>query len=269
MQPENMTDSINLAYQQFARYYHLLISGRDHAIKQANLLDRFIQNLSPRSRILDAACGAGDVLEMLATRHEHRLAGSDGSTAMLTYALQRQQLQGVPLSQCYFNGLTKLSSHQGMFDLIYFLGNAIAHSTNKKELLECLCQTWSALAPHGKVIFDFRDWVYSGELDQLIEPHRAIGQERQVPLGQSTQQDGERIEMNEICFYKDGRQFIEYRVNVQNSNEPQKTEAFTFSYLPFTKSEALEMLVKAGFQRCSILEPQAEYKYVVASGEKV
>jgi SAM-dependent methyltransferase len=196
------------------------------------------------------------------------LAGSDGSTEMLAYALQRRQLQGVPLSQCYFNRLNKLSSHQGKFDLIYFLGNAIAHSADKEEILECLCQTWSALEPHGKVVFDFRGWVFSGEFGQLIEPHRPIMQERQVKLGVLAQKDGERIEMSEICFYKFGRQFIEYRVRAQSTDEFQKSESFTFSYLPFTKSEALEMLVKAGFQSCGITEPQMDYSYLVAFGEK-
>lgn len=265
---QRITESILRSYKEFAKYYQLLISGRDHAIKQANLLDWFIQNLSAGSRILDAACGAGDVLEILATRYPHRLAGADGSAAMLTYALERPQLQGVPLSHSYFTALNRLGSHQDRFDLIYFLGNAIAHLTDKEEIIECLTQTWNILAPKGTVIFDFRDWTYSDELSHLIEPGRPIEQEKQIQLGHDLKKDSAAIQMSELCFYADGRQFIEYRVRNKGESVIQDSEVITFSYLPFTSSEALEMLIEAGFHQCGIAEPRTEYKYLVAFGQK-
>lgn len=268
MHSNTVTESIIRSYGEFAKYYQLLIAGRDHATKQAHLLDVFLQNLPAGSRVLDAACGAGDVLEILATRYPHRLAGSDGSTAMLKFALERPPLRGVPLSHSYFSRLNELIPHQGRFDLIYFLGNAIAHSSDKKEILECLIQTRHALEPKGKVIFDFRHWIYSDELNQLIEPGRPIKEEKQVPLGQTPQNDSPLIEMGEICYYADGRQFIEYRIRVKGLDSPGETEVITFSYLPFVRSEAIEMLVEAGFQGCGIIEPHSDYKYVVAFGEK-
>jgi len=247
------------AYKHMARYFCVLADDREHFQGQAAVVERIADYIdNPCPKILDAACGSGGVLALLAEKYKF-IAGADGSPEMLAIAISDHRLKGVPISRCEWEQFPSLFMRQGPFDLVFLLGNSIAHV----EDMDCLGFIASTihdnLAPGGVIAFDVRDWVLDERSGNLVQPNRSVDCSR--TLGKFNV-DGEMVEITDLCSYTDGRQYITYEVKGN-----KVSDSFTLSYLPFSCDDALKMLTDAGLTNCEA-KRYPDWKYNVVLGFK-
>jgi len=82
--------------------------------------------LSPRSHILDAACGTGETALALWNEGFKNIAGIDGSRPLLKVA-RSIVADRIPLRYCRWEHIGPYLAHHGPFDLIFILGNSLPH----------------------------------------------------------------------------------------------------------------------------------------------
>jgi SAM-dependent methyltransferase len=240
-----------------AHYYRALVKDRNHFQNQTAVVKRLVKYLSnPCHRILDAACGTGDVLALLASEYKH-IAGVDGSPEMLTIAISDARLEGIPLSYCKWEHLPSFFMRQGQFDLIFLLGNSIAHVEDKAHFEHVVSIIHDGLTLGGIIAFDTRDWNLDEQSGNLVEPGRPVNCPR--ILG-TFDVEGEIVEITDLCSYSDNRQYIKYKVQGDNWSD-----TFTLSYLPFSRNDALGVLTQSGFVDCKI-NRYPDWNYLVIVG---
>jgi SAM-dependent methyltransferase len=108
-------------------------------------------------RVLDAACGTGFHLHLLA-QEGFDLVGTDGAEAMVNQAQANLTSRGiaVPLHVCDWRELTQCQLQT--FDAILCLGDSFAHLLNPQHQLDALRQFFDLLAPGGILILDHRNY---------------------------------------------------------------------------------------------------------------
>ena len=99
-----------------------------------------------QARIIDLACGAGELLALLRSLAYVNSTGIDLSETQIAHA---RKMGLVNVSQD--NLVSHLQSHPDTYDLIV-LSHVIEHMT-KNELLECMRLTRAALRPGGRALF--------------------------------------------------------------------------------------------------------------------
>jgi len=248
------------AYKRMARYCRALAKDREHFQNQTAVVKRLVKHLNkPCLRILDAACGTGDVLACLAQEYKY-IVGVDGSPEMLTIAISDPRLKGVPLSYCEWENFPSFFMRQSPFDFVFFLGNSIAHIEDRARLEHVVSITHNNLTPGGIIAFDLRDWKWDKQSGSLVEPGRPVNCPR--ILGKFDV-EGEIVEMTDLCSYSNGRQYITYKVQGDNWSD-----TFTLSYLPFSCDDALGVLTQSGFTDCKI-KRYPDWTYPVVVGFKL
>lgn len=257
----SVSDSL-AGYSVLSAYYPALIAGRDHAVHQyAAVLEPILNGLPTGSKVIDAACGNGEVLAEIAASHPDKgLIGSDGSSGMLITALADPRLRGVPVTCCRWDELDALFSRAGLVDLVFILGNAIAHVPTQKDLLGVLCTIRSGLRNDGWLVLDSRKWAEDRSSKELVEEGRPGGVERDLGAFEI---DGENVRIYDRCEYRNGRQVIRYRSEHQGSGEVVLCEV---SYLPFEAEALREWMTTAGFATCESQDLRPGYPYIVTSG---
>jgi len=228
------------SYCMFSLYYQGLVKSRGHFENQADIVRTLAHRFSSKEvRILDAACGTGDVLALLANEFLS-ISGLDGSPEMLKYALSNKLLEGVPLTCCRWNNLDSFFSRTGKYDLIYLLGNSIAHTENLSSFIEILGSILvNGLSKNGVLAFDMRDWVWDQEKRHLIQPNRPIGVEKTL---ESITVDRSEIAVTETCTYDPERQYVKYKI----IREDRAVEC-TLSYLMMDVQAAKKFIYQIGF----------------------
>ena len=240
-------------------YYRALVNEREHFQDQTAIVKELIKCINkPHPKILDAACGTGDVLALLASDYEY-ITGVDGSPDMLSIAISDPRLEGIPFSCCRWENLQSFFKRQGQFDLVFFLGNSIAHIEDENHLKEVVTIVYNGLNSGGILAFDIRDWAMdiSG---RLIEQGRPIDSPR--ILGTFKENEGKAFEITDQCSYSNGRQNIKYEVQGYDLSD-----TFVLSYLPFSCDIALDVLTQSGFIDCKT-QKYPNWKYTVTIGSK-
>ena len=248
------------AYKHMASYYRALVNEREHFQSQAAIVKELIKLINkPHPRILDAACGSGDVLALLASDYRH-IAGVDGSPDMLSIAITDPRLEGISFSCCRWENLKFFFMRQEQFDLVFFLGNSIAHIEDRKSLKDIVSIVYNGLSSGGILAFDIRNWILDKESGKLIEQGRSISSPRN--LGSFKNTEGKAFEITDQCSYSNGRQNIKY--NIQGVNF---SDDFTLSYLPFSCDDALDIIKQSGFDNYKT-QVYPNWKYTVIIGFK-
>ena len=257
-----MNHNISDSYRRFAKFYDALVLRRGHFEKQAATVRRLIGvERKATIRVLDAACGTGKVLSLLAQDSRIRPSGADGSAEMLGTALGDKNNEGIPFTCCRWENLPLVFRTQGTFDCIFFLGNAIAHCETKDQIAEIIDFAFGGLNPGGIVLFDFRTWIPAETGGQLVAAGRPDGHERDWG---EFHIDNEVFHFSDVCSYGNGLQ----RTTFIAKGASESTEQFVFSYLPFVEEDALSWLRNAGFRDCKIMDLTPDYPYLIAYGIK-
>jgi SAM-dependent methyltransferase len=186
------------------------------------------------------------------------LFGTDKSQNMLDKIDRFQN----PQVRCYRYDWLDLGSFFkkfGHFDLVYILGNSIAHIDSLDKLSKLFAIIKEGLKDNGKFVFDIRDWGKDRKTKQLCQKRR--GKNTYISKGYSLIKEN-RIEYYEMCYYEGNNQYISYKI-LNNSTETE--EIFVLSYLMFRKKDILESLNNAGFKSVDEIKTSKDYPYKVIS----
>ena len=237
-------------YERMAPFARAILAERGHFEKQAQLVRRIAErfHVPYDARILDAACGTGDVLIALNELGFKNLTGLYGSREML----EQRQPNTPPVSQCKWADLHQYFSGHGQFDFVYMLGHALPHA-EFAEIEEVLKTIQDGLKKGGIFAFDMRAWdeLPTGQLTQL---GRLDGQFRS--LG-TVEVDGKNWSVEDMVRYHAHRQNVTYRMACA-----AERVQFDLSYSLFTVKMACDALIKAGFQPERVfVEDSADWPY--------
>lgn len=263
-----MQKNADIPYAKLAPYYRPMLEKRDHFAKQLKLLNVFLSRYgtSRTARILDAACGTGDVVTGLHTMGYSQVAGVDASEDMLAQAQALQGVADVPLQKCRWQELDRYLGSYGNYDVIFILGHALPHA-EKEEIPAIVRNVYNGLNPGGIFVFDIRMWTRVQD-GSLVQPGRQIGIFRWLGKFRS----GKHCYwVDDCCEYESGRQYITYRFRRINDGGLgwDHEERLVLSYTPFEPEEALRWLQDAGFRQIEVQQPDPKkWPYMLVVGEK-
>lgn len=258
----SIEESNRRAYSLFADYFVGLARRRSHFQQQASLVRDLLVHATTGTRVLDAACGIGDVLAILAETTDWLVAGSDGTDAMVACALQNEALQGVPLSVCRWSCLDRLILRQGQFDVVILLGNSVSHLATVERIRDLLRCVRAGLRSGGQVLFDFRRWVRTPVSGELVEPNRSVATPRS--LGE-VEVNGRAYEVSDCCSYAVNRQLIDYSISSLDPNATDTPLTVRLSYCSFNTEDAAQLLSSVGFKQVRVID-RPDYPYLVGQG---
>jgi SAM-dependent methyltransferase len=234
-------------YSLFSKFYRELANGvKLHELEVEVLKELFKRyGVAPSSRILDAACGTGDVALMLHDAGFTKMSASDGSAEMLDEVEGRQR-DVMSVDLCEWTQLEDLFRKHGRFDVVYITGHALPHLPFG-EFPVVARQVYEGLNPGGLFLFDIRQWEpdHHGEL-------REAGRLPNVDKMQGVVHvDGKEYWVENSPTYDRKVQTIMYRLtDVHNPRSPALSTQVSYSI--YTHDEAADRLRDAGFPKSGI-----------------
>lgn len=255
------------AYDILAQFYRQLLKPRDHFSKQVVLLKLIIETAALPSipRILDAACGTGDVASLLYEEGFHDLEAIDGSRAMID---QRNVKNPVPMRHVSWTDLQRYFLEHGTYDLIFILGNSLAHAP-VNQILFMLASLHEGLNAGGILLLDLRAWKKNLE-GVLVEPSRPPDVYRYLGRIEAFEQDCllyDRVE------YGNFTQRVTYRLQPIGAVGEDKQDSGMIeahlTYHTFDHQLVTDMLLSVGFQHnCVETRSVPAWPYLVVVARK-
>jgi SAM-dependent methyltransferase len=117
-----------------------------------------VAELPAGARVLDCACGTGQLAVGLALRG-FDVSASDASPHMVrrTSALAAERNVDVPAVVCRWEGLGR-QSWDGAFDAVFCVGNSLAHSRGREARQAALRGMAAVLRPGGRLVLTARNF---------------------------------------------------------------------------------------------------------------
>lgn len=146
-----------MIYQSFATVYDRLM---DHSLYQ-KWCDYTLAQLSTKKRVLELACGAGD-LAILLKKAGLSVVGLDLSEEMLSIAAEKAQTAGVelPLLQGDMTDLSEI----GTFEAVTCFDDSICYMSDLKQVQAVFKQVYQCLEMGGQFLFDAHSLYQMDEL---------------------------------------------------------------------------------------------------------
>ncbi|GEM_PF-5041077 len=251
-------------YEKLSEVFRQIADARKHFEKELYVLLVLFEmfKIGKDSKILDAACGTGDVARLVHDRGYHKVFLSDGAKSMLSM-VDKAEKWYEDIAEKRWEEIGDLFPRWGKFDFVYFLGNSVAHSP-LSVLEEVFGSVYEGLNGGGVLVFDVRRWKKSSD-GGLVDGGREPGIWR---LLQKVYYDNEKYLLFDKVSYKGGEQRVEYIFFPESSSCNSFCE--TLSYHIFSWEDAVDVLEKVGFPSDSIkvLEIQ-EWPYLVVTARKM
>ncbi len=239
-------------YEALAPFYRPLAKAREHFEMECSLVCSFLSRLrvGKEAHILDAACGTGDVVDLLHKAGYSNTRGIDGSATMISQASSLTHLSPFSLSICNWSELRNWWNRNGKYDLVFLLGNSIAHAEAPQipSILKCV---HAGLRNGGIFCVDQRNWSMDKEgVLRDSKPERRIPTLRDLTKGRPIQVGGKTFEVHDLCEHMDNIQKVTYRVRELTTlgEEPGWQMWCELSYSVFPLSTMRAWLVEAGFR---------------------
>src|SRR5581483_5282962 len=142
-------------YDPFAWLY-TTYWGEEFHRQAMPVLDRLvIQRLPAKAEILDLCCGDGRITHTL-SRRGFKVAGLDGSAAMLTYAKER-----TPKAEFYLEDARRFKLPP-RFDAVILTFDSLNHIMDTEDLSKVFANAYACLKPGGHFVFDLnREEAYT------------------------------------------------------------------------------------------------------------
>lgn len=255
------------AYAVLAPFCRQIVNARG----QTSRLLRVVQDLlresgcSHRSRILDAACGTGDVVARLAQHGYGGVTGSDGCRALLKQARSLPVVRRGMFKECRWHRLGDFFGRNGRFDFVFALGHSLPHAP-PRVIGALMRDVFKGLNPGGTFAFDVRKWVRT-ESGNLIQPRRPVNVPRRLGKFESA---GHTYWIDEVCSYNRGRQRITYHITAvyQGRHGQCPTRFATLQYYSFQASQAKKWLKIADFGDVEFRQPSEDWPYLIVVARK-
>jgi SAM-dependent methyltransferase len=228
----------------FSKCYPDLVREREHFPRQIALLEQLFgrYGISKNSRILDAACGTGDVAMGLFDRGYVGIAGLDGSKDMLDQLRERFGSK-IRIDLWDWVEVQKYFDSTEHFDFVYILGNSISH-LDRALFPRVLKSIHDGLKPSGKLVLDMRRWDRDS-LGQLTQKGREPQQYHMHIDGVEHLVD-ERFSYD----YVKSCQMVSYEF--YKVGDKMSTSKTSLTYSLFDQTEICQWLKDAGFAESEV-----------------
>lgn len=246
-----MYETMQESYSAFAPFYRQLAWNMNLFANEYALINGVLcgNEHSKQYRILDAACGTGDVLHEMMNNGYDAVLGSDVCSEMMSLAEPKIASR---LYQCSWEELGNLLLNQQLRDVVFILANSLAHMPPDRQS-KLFASVYEGLSPNGLFIFDIRDWARerlrmeasggrwnpSGKC--AIGGHRYIVSERRVLTSDSIQEVTYKIEHDGgSCCGSAGSKCIPLRYHIFSEAEVlPKLEAVGFRTVEFMPARTI------------------------------
>ncbi len=250
-------------YDTFANVYRQVAGGLDLFAAQTRVLKVLfdVHGVGKQSRILDAACGTGDVVCGLVRDGYAKVSAIDGSGDMLAqWPADAIALRPPPSN---WRDLAAYFETAGQFDVVYFLGNSLAHAT-KEEVTKSLKVIYECgLTSSGLLVLDLRSWLRQ-DASLLVEQGRPVDVCRCL---QRVELDGQPYWLMDRVSYEGERQHVDYDfIPIRAGHDSRKAR---LSYTRFDSHQVIEWLQTAGYARtCRYDFSKLKWPYTVVTAQK-
>jgi SAM-dependent methyltransferase len=209
-------------YNLLSKIYRELLEPRGFFIEQHKLLLELcdIFDVQPNARILDAACGTGDVAVLL-EGDGYEVFGNDGSSHQLSQWPQAGK--GIERACHQWEAVGSYFESQSNFDTVYVLGHSLPHlSLDKLPLF--LKHIHDNLNSKGLFVFDVRQWDRC-ENGALTQENREIGVMRYLT---NVHIDGVQHRAFETVEYEGSTQFVTYTLQSVTNTSLKLEETLSY-----------------------------------------
>jgi SAM-dependent methyltransferase len=228
-----------IAYDGLADVYDWLVP--DALLTPEGTVAAFsgLVSLPPGSRVLDCACGVGQLAVGLTLQGFDAVA-SDASPAMVQRTEQLAADHGVdvPVVTCPWEELSP-DRVGGRFDAVFCVGNSLTHASGRDARRTALAAMASVLKPEGLLVLTSRNWERQRSrgsgldiADELVERHGRPG----------------------LVIYNwaipdswDAPHFLDVAVALLDPSNKATTITERLSFWPFTHTDLDEDLRQSGF----------------------
>lgn len=252
------------SYSIFSKYYRQLIKDRGHFQDQAKVVRQVIDiyGINKNAKILDVACGTGDVACTLYDSGYNKIQGVDGNSEMLM-ELNSLYEEKVVTSCIDWSDIDTFFSKERLFDVVYGMGHSIPHLT-PKDIPLFFFKVYEGLEKGGIWMFDVRLW------DLVEGSYKEIGRVEDVDcfLGKIIVNENSFWVFEEVTYQKDiPIQKIKYKFCC--IEDVSKNQECTLEYHIFNKDTILKWMLNVGFLPSNIRFIKfPNWKYLVVIGQK-
>ena len=197
-----------------------------------------VESLPPGGRILDCACGIGQLAVGLALNGFDMVA-SDASPAMVQRTAQLARDHGVELLAvtCPWEDLTSERA-AGPVDAVFCVGNSLTHAPGREARRAALAAMASVLRPDGLLVLTSRNWD--------LQRSRGSGLEINDELVERHGRPGLVIYSWTIPGSWDAPHYLDIAVALIDPSGKGTTTTERLSFWPFTHTDLAEDLRQAG-----------------------
>ncbi len=228
-------------YELLSQIYRQLLEPRGFFTNQYYVIMELfsIYGLGKQTRILDAACGTGDIAVRL-SKESYSVIGVDGSPHQLSQ--WPEDGESVARICCRWEAIREVFDSHESFNVVYILGHSLPH-LHPNSLPFFFERVHKGLAPNGLFVFDLRSWE-SNENGSHYETGRESGVKRylgNVHIGNN------QFRVFDTVKYVESAQLVTYSLHSTTKNQLKLEE--TLLYHIYHWSDAVRYLEAAGFER--------------------
>lgn len=223
----------DVSFGRVAEHYDLLMSGvpyRNWVRYLERLFDR--RDVTPR-RILDVACGTGNVTELLAALG-YRMTGVDLSAPMIEVAHQKAERRGLAI-EYLVQDASDLLIDALPYDCVISLFDSLNYITRPASLAAAFQRMYSHLRPGGLIAFDMNS-AYA--LENRFFDQDSLGANEPIQYIWRSEFD----ESTRLCV-------VDMRFTVRSASGASEIFRETHTQYAYTEDEVRIMLADAGFRR--------------------
>lgn len=216
------------------------------------------ERLPPKARVLDCACGTGQLAVGLAARGLD-VTATDASAAMVRRTHQLAEDHGVPLRtlRASWDELSDRLDESPLFDLVFCVGNSLAHAEGASARFDALTAMSRLLRRDGRLVLTSRTW----ELVRARGPRLHVGDR----LVRRQGRDALVVYNWQIEQRWDDEHHLEIAVAQVASDGSVLTCSERLSFWPFRREELDSQLQAVGLAvESNTFHPDAENYTVVA-----
>jgi SAM-dependent methyltransferase len=237
-------------YLKLAKYYRPLIEDRDHFKNCYETVVHLFNHYSIEkgAKVLDAACGTGDIIEYLIKDGYTNIVGSDGSASMIS-EIKDFVKNKIKIANVSWQDLNTFFRDNGLFNAVFIMGHSLPHA-DEEDYLRIFSNIYDGLKEGGTFFFDMRYWI-ENENNQLVQPNRKENVFRD--LGTITLNNNEYSAFDKVTYNK-SHQFVTYKFKDlhEKSNDLVQEEALTVQYSIVSFEATIDKVIKAGFKKNKI-----------------
>ncbi|MBM4056043.1 MAG: class I SAM-dependent methyltransferase [Planctomycetes bacterium] len=243
-------------YSKIAPYYYYIGETRGHFKTQQSFLSEILKNNNRTACVLDASCGTGDVINGLSKMHPFiEFYGSDISKPLLNRAYNQPYLDADNIKLSDWDQISEIFS-QNKMDIVYILGNSIAHTNSIDKLEKIFFEVNKLLKTDGLFIFDVRPWYKNIKEESFNEPYKG----KYI-----------RIVNDEISFsYKTNYFYKNKRHHLQHiiKDKEEREIVINFSFLDVSEVILIDILKENNFYNVKLVEDFDKYPFITLLAKK-